>query len=120
LRRELQHALGEQRSDALGAYCPRRDRRSRRCADSPITEDYADWLEQRLDEITVARPHGTAGAKREPPPPKPGSPLLHLWLARVRTRPAPARAAALMPRLRAAFVAEACRGNAWLAEAESS
>jgi membrane-bound lytic murein transglycosylase D len=44
-----------------------------------------------------------------------------VWLARVRTRPAPARAAELMPKLRAAFAAEGVPPElAWLAEAESS
>jgi membrane-bound lytic murein transglycosylase D len=48
-------------------------------------------------------------------------PHYDLWLARVKTRPAPARAAALMPRLRAAFAAEGVPPEiAWLAEAESS
>lgn len=48
-------------------------------------------------------------------------PYYDLWLARVRSRPAPANAASLMPRLRAAFVAEGAPPElAWLAEAESS
>ena len=43
------------------------------------------------------------------------------WLSRVRQRPVTARAAKLMPTLRAAFVAEGIPPElAWLAEAESS
>ncbi|MEY2878106.1 MAG: hypothetical protein RLZZ15_486 [Verrucomicrobiota bacterium] len=112
----------------------------------PGYEDYADWLEQRLDEIAVAReitapsvgppaPRPAPSPTRPPAPvppnrdsPKPTGgarfvppPYYDLWLARVRTRPVPARAAALMPRLRAAFVAEGVPPElAWLAEAESS
>jgi membrane-bound lytic murein transglycosylase D len=105
----------------------------------PGYEDYADWLEQRIDEIQGAQ-QATAPLV-PPPPPKPLPPgvkpppkieipkskietsLPHydLWLARVRTRPAPANAAKLMPRLRAAFVSEGVPAElAWLAEAESS
>lgn len=105
----------------------------------PGYEDYADWLEQRIDEIQGAQ-QATA-PRLPPPPPKPLPPgvkpppkieipksktenfLPHydLWLARVRTRPAPANAAKLMPRLRAAFAAEGMPAElAWLAEAESS
>jgi membrane-bound lytic murein transglycosylase D len=48
-------------------------------------------------------------------------PHYDLWLARVRGRAAPANAAALMPKLRAAFTAEGVPAElAWLAEAESS
>ena len=98
----------------------------------PGYEDLADWLEQRIDEFEGAR----QSLAPTPPPPKPTDPKrpgpppsavyqpvphYHLWLARVQTRPAPARAAALMPRLRAAFAAEGVPPElAWIAEAESS
>lgn len=97
---------------------------------SPGYEDYADWLEQRIDEIQGAQ-QATApvpppkplppGVRPPPPLPAPLLPHYDLWLARVRGRPLPARAAALMPRLRAAFIAEGIAPElAWLAEAESS
>ncbi|MCX6953320.1 MAG: lytic transglycosylase domain-containing protein [Verrucomicrobia bacterium] len=99
----------------------------------PGHEDYADWLEQRIDEIQGAKqatapvlpPKPPAPTPRgtQPPPTRPASPMPHydLWLARVRGRPMPARASSLMPRLRAAFVAEGVPPEvAWLAEAESS
>ncbi|MEO5959023.1 MAG: lytic transglycosylase domain-containing protein, partial [Opitutaceae bacterium] len=62
---------------------------------------------------------------QQPPPPPPSEklrvPHYDVWVARVRDRPLPARAAALMPRLRAAFAAEGIPPElAWLAEAESS
>ena len=107
--------------------------------------DLADWLEQRLDEIEMAQqapkpapapaPTPTPGVPPKPSPspaptprpaPAPGPrpvamPYYDLWVARVRDRPVPERAAALMPTLRAAFEAEGVpAGLAWLAEAESS
>ena len=98
----------------------------------PGYEDYSDWLEQRIDEIQGAKQAGVPvpppkppptkpGVKQPPPPAPPSVPYYGLWLARVRARPMPARAAALMPRLRAAFVAEGVPPElAWIAEAESS
>jgi membrane-bound lytic murein transglycosylase D len=95
----------------------------------PGYEDYADWLEQRIDEIQGAKQAAAPLPPPQPlppgakPPPRVVPPLPHydLWLARVRARPLPANAAALMPRLRAAFVAEGVPPElAWLAEAESS
>ena len=96
----------------------------------PGYEDYADWLEQRIDEIQGAKqataplppPKPLPPGIKQPPPQRPSFlPHYDLWLARVRARPVPASAAKLMPRLRAAFVAEGVPPElAWLAEAESS
>ncbi|MBL9201055.1 MAG: lytic transglycosylase domain-containing protein [Opitutaceae bacterium] len=90
----------------------------------PGYEDLADWLEQRIDSFEGAK---QTLAPKPPAPPVPPPqvyepvPHYHLWLARVQSRPAPARAAALMPRLRAAFASEGVPPElAWLAEAESS
>lgn len=98
--------------------------------------DLADWLEQRIDEMEGAQL--ITGPKKPAPktPPRPGTtvtppkagsqagqPVPHydVWLARVRERPLPKRADSLMPRLRAAFVAEGVPPElAWVAEAESS
>lgn len=95
----------------------------------PGYEDYAAWLEARLDLAAAAGP-----AAREPPPappsaaPAPGPPSFHralpyydLWLQRLRDRPPPAGAAGLMPGLRSAFVAEGVPPDlAWMAEVESA
>ena len=108
----------------------------------PDYAEYADWLEQRIDEIEGAKEVTTLtpATTPTPPAPKPPSPspspapgpkltpqksgsLPHydLWVSRVRGRPLPSRAAELMPRLRAAFTAEGVPPElAWLAEAESS
>lgn len=111
--------------------------------------DLADWLEQRLDEIDAAQQAAPPAPPAAPTPaapipprpvpaptptPKPGPaaptpstpkpvamPYYELWLARVKDRPVPQRAASLMPTLRAAFEAEGVPASlAWLAEAESS
>ena len=101
--------------------------------------DLADWLEQRIDEMEGAQqitgpktPTPTPGPKAPTrpgasvPPSKsamPAQPVPHydVWLARVRDRPLPKRSDTLMPRLRAAFIAEGVPPElAWVAEAESS
>ncbi len=95
----------------------------------PGYEDYADWLEERLDLAAAAGP-----AAREAPvappsaAPAPGQPSFHralphydLWLQRLRDRPPPAGAAGLMPGLRAVFAAEGVPPDlAWMAEVESA
>lgn len=120
----LQRALEADDLAALVAYEPEARAALAALRTMPDSEDYADWLEQRLDEISMAR---EATAPQSPPSahPPPGAvstlPYYDLWLARLRTRPVPVRAAALMPRLRAAFSAEGVPPElAWLAEAESS
>lgn len=96
----------------------------------PGYQDLADWLEQRIDEIEGAKQI----VQRKPPPPKPPGPPVppppteyqpvphyREWLARVQGRPLPARAPALVPKLRAIFAAEGVPPEiVWLAEAESS
>jgi membrane-bound lytic murein transglycosylase D len=122
----LQRALEGDDLSALAAYEGEARAALAALRTIPGYEDYADWLEQRLDEIAGARevtapkpPTPTPTPK--PPAVSPGLPYYDYWRARVRNRPAPARAAALMPRLRAAFAAEGVPPElAWLAEAESS
>lgn len=118
----LQRALEGDDLAALAAYAPEARGALFALRTLPGYEDYADWLEQRLDEIDAA---GDGVKARPPPPVRPGVvpplPYYDLWLARVRSRPAPANAAQLMPGLRAAFRAEGVPPElAWLAEAESS
>lgn len=122
----LQRALDDNSLEELAAYEPEARAALTALRTLPGYEDYADWLEQRIDEI-----QGAQEAAAPPKPPTPGQPALRhpqpaiphydLWLARVRARPVPAGAAALMPRLRAAFAAEGVPPElAWLAEAEST
>jgi len=51
----LQHALESNDLTALGAYVARGEIGAHGAAHDSRLRDYADWLEQRLDEITVAR-----------------------------------------------------------------
>ena len=119
----LQRALEGDDLAALAGYAPEARVALTALRTLPGYEEYADWLEQRLDEIEGAREATTV--RPAPPTTRPPAmaplPYYDLWLARVRTRPVPASAAALMPRLRAAFLAEGVPPElAWLAEAESS
>lgn len=105
----------------------------------PGYRDLADWLEQRIDELEGAKQATSPKPAPKPPPPaprpKPGEPAppvvppttvepvphYDLWMSRVKTRPAPGNANSLVPKLRAAFVAEGVPPElVWLAEAESS
>jgi membrane-bound lytic murein transglycosylase D len=89
----------------------------------PGYEDYARWLELRIDEIDAAK---QAVARGNPTAPEFGRapspiPYYDVWLDRVRNRPVPGSATDLMPILRAAFAAEGVPPElAWIAEAESS
>lgn len=143
----LQHALESDSLDELAAYAPDARTALTLLRATGGSEDLADWLEQRLDEIdaaqqltgappTPARPPSPAPAPSPSPTPMPRSPTASAsaaapsatriphydaWLARVRGRPLPSRATGLMPKLRAAFATEGVPGElAWLAEAESS
>lgn len=122
----LQHALENNSLEELATYEPEARAALTALRALPGYEDYADWLEQRIDEIEGAKqaalpPKPPAPGVKPPPVTVPSMPHYDLWLARVRARPMPARAAALMPRLRAAFVAEGVPAElVWLAEAESS
>lgn len=88
----------------------------------PGYEAYADWLEQRIDEMDAA---GQVLSRRPAPTaPRQGAshiPHYEVWEARMRSRPVPADAAALMPGLKGAFAAEGVPPEmAWIAEAEST
>ncbi len=131
----LQRALEGDDLRALTAYAPEGRAALTALRLFPEYDDYADWLAARLDEIEAAGPLTTPSTTPLPPralprPPienqkseignSPAVPYYDLWLARARGRPSPAAAAALMPRLRAAFTAERVPAElAWLAEAES-
>ncbi len=126
---KLQRGLEGNSLEGLADLLPEARASARTLRAIPGYEDYADWLEQRLDEIEGAGEVVRAPRPTPKPPARPGAPLspgepvphYRLWLARVRGRPLPAQAADLMPRLRAAFAAEGVPPElAWIAEAESS
>ena len=112
--------------DELAAFAPAARRAVASLRARPGSEEYAAWLQNRLDEAEAA----DAARKRPPPmfvpPPPPPSPRIHvpyydLRLERVAERPRPSRADQYLPRLRAAFVAEGIPPElVWIAETESA
>ncbi|HEX2853263.1 MAG TPA: lytic transglycosylase domain-containing protein [Opitutaceae bacterium] len=132
----LQGALAGDSLEELAVYAPEGRAALPALRLIPGCEGYAEWFEQRLDEMEGAKqaltpapvpvpaptPANPPAPKQKTAPPKtPALPYYDLWVARVRERPLPARASELMPRLRAAFVAEGVPAElAWLAEAEST
>ncbi|MDD2762485.1 MAG: lytic transglycosylase domain-containing protein [Opitutaceae bacterium] len=121
---KLQHALAGDSLEELAAYEPQARAALDALRTIPGYEEYADWLEERLDLIETAR----LAARPPPVAPIPGRPprrlampYYDLWLQRLRGRPAPPAAAALMPGLRAAFAVEGVPADlAWMAEVEST
>jgi membrane-bound lytic murein transglycosylase D len=122
----LQHALDGDSLEDLAAFEPEARAALVALRALPGNEDYADWLELRIDEIEAAKQavaHALTPAPSQPGAVGPSSRIPHydLWLSRERDRPVPADAAALMPLLRAAFAAEGVPPQlAWIAEVESN
>jgi membrane-bound lytic murein transglycosylase D len=131
----LQRALETEDLRPLAAFAPEARAALAALRLFPELADQSDWLAERLDYAEAA-----GQALRRPPPapvpparvpapapgvrpvaPPPAVPHYDLWLARVRGRPVPPRAAALLPTVQAAFRAEGVPpALAWLAEAEST
>jgi membrane-bound lytic murein transglycosylase D len=95
----------------------------------PGYEDYADWLQERIDYIEAAKQAAKTPTPPTPIPAKPNQPAaavvnmpnFDLWMQRMRTRPKPEQAEKLMPILRTAFESEGVPAElAWMAEAEST
>lgn len=121
----LQQALDKEDLGALARYEQETRAATAALRMLPEYEDYADWLGVRLDYIEAAKTAAAAPVVTKPLPgtklPAVDIPYYDLWLARMRGRPLPSRANALMPLLQKAFVAEGVPGElAWLAEAEST
>jgi membrane-bound lytic murein transglycosylase D len=141
----LQKALEGDDLAALAEYAPQARAALPALQLFPEYADYADWLTARLDELEAAEqivapkpaptvPPPAPKPQPAPLPPKPAAsietqnsrienslPHYDLFLARARATPAPGRAAALLPVLRAAFIAEGVPPElVWLAEAEST
>jgi membrane-bound lytic murein transglycosylase D len=121
----FQRALESEDLGALAAYEPEARAALAALQLFPDYADQAEWLEERLDYVEAAKE-----TVRLPPPvvrpPQPGAapappPYYDLWLGRLRSRPAPARAAGLFPVVSRAFTAEGVPPQlAWIAEVESS
>lgn len=121
----FQHALESEDLAALTVYEPEARAALAALQLFPDYADQAEWLEERLDYIEAAKE-----AVRQPPPvvlpPKPGAkpsppPYYDLWLARMKSRPAPARAVGLFPVVSRVFASEGVPPQlAWIAEVEST
>jgi membrane-bound lytic murein transglycosylase D len=121
----LQRALEGNDLRQLAAYEP--EARAALAARRLLPEyaDYADWLAERLDYIEVAK-KSLGPVTPRPPGPVPSAAITAIphyepWLERMRQRPVPGRAAALLPRLEAVFREEGLPpALVWLAESEST
>ncbi len=139
----FQQALESDRLEDLAAFEPEARAALVALRALPGYEDYADWLEERIDYIEAAKeavaasktppaptPGPTPGPAPTPAPTKPSPavrpaapaiPHYDLWLARVQRRPVPPQAATLLPVVRQTFAAQGVPADlAWLAEAEST
>ena len=124
---KLQRALDSNSFEELAEYEPQARAALAALRALPGYEDYADWLEERLDLIQVAKLAQQQPPPKPAPPPGPGRPAApplpyyDLWVQRLRGRPVPPQAAALLPEVRAAFAAEGVPVElVWLAEVEST
>ncbi len=140
----FQGALESERLEDLAAFEPEARAALVALRALPGYEDYADWLEERIDYIEAAK-EAVAQATPVPPPtltpapapkpaptpkppkpapaarPVPAIPHYDLWLARIQSRSVPPRASELLPVVRQAFAAAGVPADlAWLAEAEST
>jgi membrane-bound lytic murein transglycosylase D len=132
----LQQALESNDLRRLAAYEPEARAALAALRLLPEHQEYVDWLEERLDYIEMAkktlRPQAPSKPRPVTPPQTPDSgprppavamviPHYEPWLERMRQRPAPARAAALLPRLQEVFREEGLPPElVWLAESEST
>lgn len=130
----LQQALADEDLAQLAEYLPEARTALTALRAFPGYEDYADWLQERIDYIEGAEQTKTAvesdaPVEEAPKPVQPGAtiaskvhvPYYELWLERMIARPEPANAASLLPVVRKAFAAEGVPAEiAWLAEAEST
>ena len=125
---KLQQALAGDSFEKLAAYAPQARAALAVLRALPDYADDATWLEERLDLIEAAGAAGRQPAPaRETPSPaagaprRPAMPYYDLWVERLRGRPVPPGAAALLPELRAAFAAAGVPADlAWMAEVESA
>lgn len=87
----------------------------------PGSEEYTDWLEERLDYVEAAKEMSRPPPKPPPKPPGQFIPEYDLWLRRLQTRASPAAAQKYVPLLQPVFASGGVpKELVWLAEVESS
>lgn len=126
---QLQRALENNSLEDLAGYEPQVRAALPAVRTLPGGDDYADWLQERLDYIEAAKeataPSPSPGPVPTPTPapvPVPAAiPYLDLWRHRLAARAVPDRADRLLPVIRPAFTAAGVPAElAWLAEVEST
>jgi len=116
----FQQALADESLEELAGFQPEAQAALAALQVLPGSEDYTDWMRERLDYVEAAKAT-VQPAPRVPPVVRPEIPHLALWRERLQTSRQPDRAEALMPLLSSSFAAEGLPGElAWMAEAESS
>ncbi len=134
--KRLEAAGNETDLGKLAAYAPETRQAIATISKHPDYADYANWLQERLDEMEAATsalvepPQAPPVSPSTPAPlPAPSPAISHakklpyydLSLARVARRPRPSRADEFLSSLRAAFAAQGIpEALVWLAEIESS
>jgi membrane-bound lytic murein transglycosylase D len=130
----LQVALDNNDLAQLATYLPEAKAALATLRVLPGYEDYADWLQERIDYVEAAQKATQSPSPTKPdeppatPTPAPAPsvpaskiPYYDLWIQRVSDRPVPERAERLLPEVQAAFKAEGVPVElAWIAEAEST
>ena len=124
----IERTLREGDLQDLARLAPYTRRAHAALREDPRLAPYLDWLGQRLDYFEAAehflRPPPPPQPRADAPPPRP-PPLpvddTRRWTARARSKDLPARAEALVPRLKPVFVAEGVPAEwVWIAEVEST
>ena len=123
---KLQRALDGDSFEDLAAFEPQARAALLALSTIPDCEDYASWLEEKLELITAAKQITQPAPPPKPDQPKPPAPRADLpqydlWLQRISTRPLPPNAEKLLPIVTEQFSAVGSpRELVWVAEVEST
>lgn len=128
--RVLAQALEQGSVEDLARLAPFAHQAFNQLTRQPRFAPYAYWLKQRLDYFDVARQSMRRPTRPSPPKPGQASPRParrpsvdspQTWSAKIKPRPLPRGAEALVPRLKPVFRAEGVPSEwVWMAEVESS
>lgn len=119
----LQRALDGDSFEDLAAFEPQARAALLALRTLPDCEDYASWLEEKLELIAAAKEIAQPSPPPKPdrPTPRADLPQYDLWLQRIGTRPLPPNAEKLLPLLVEQFSSVGSpRELVWIAEVEST